>query len=50
MSFISKILGNNDEEFKEVRIDREVLESVIYYSKKAYPNETFEDYYVVFLK
>ena len=39
MSFISKILGNNDEEFKEVRIDSEVLESVIYYSKKAYPNE-----------
>lgn len=39
MSFISKIFKNNDEEFKEVRIDREVLESVIYYSKKAYPNE-----------
>ena len=39
MSFISKIFGNNDEEFSEVRIDREVLESVIYYSKKAYPNE-----------
>lgn len=38
MSFISKIFGN-DEEFKEVRVDREVLESVIYYSKKAYPNE-----------
>ncbi|WP_405268247.1 Mov34/MPN/PAD-1 family protein [Methanobrevibacter sp.] len=39
MSFISKIFGNNDEEFAEVRIDRGVLESVIYYSKKAYPNE-----------
>ena len=39
MSFISKIFSNNDEEFSEVRIDREVLESVIYYSKKAYPNE-----------
>ena len=39
MSFISKILGNNDEEFNEVKVDREVLESVIYYSKKAYPNE-----------
>ena len=39
MSFISKLLGNNDEEFREVRVDREVLESVIYYSKKAYPNE-----------
>ena len=39
MSFISKILGNDDEEFREVRVDREVLESVIYYSKQAYPNE-----------
>ena len=39
MSFISKIFGNDDEEFNEVRVDREVLESVIYYSKKAYPNE-----------
>ena len=39
MSFISKIFGNNDEEFKEVRVDREVLESVIYYSKKAFPDE-----------
>ncbi len=39
MSFISKIFRNDDEEFNEVRVDREVLESVIYYSKKAYPNE-----------
>lgn len=39
MSFISKILGNKDDEFNEVRVDREVLESVIYYSKKSYPNE-----------
>ena len=39
MSFISKILGNKDDEFNEVRVDREVLESIIYYSKKAYPNE-----------
>lgn len=39
MSFISKLLGNDDEEFGEVRVDREVLDSVIYYSKKAYPNE-----------
>ena len=38
MSFISKLFGS-DEEFKEVRVDREVLESVIYYSKQAYPNE-----------
>lgn len=39
MSFISKIFGNDDEEFNEVRVDREVLESVIYYAKQAYPNE-----------
>ena len=39
MSFISKIFGNDEEEFNEVRVDREVLDSVIYYSKKAYPNE-----------
>ena len=39
MSFISKLFGNKDEEFGEVRVDRQVLESVIYYSKKAYPNE-----------
>ncbi len=39
MSFISKIFGNDSEEFNEVKVDREVLESVIYYSKQAYPNE-----------
>lgn len=40
MSFISKIFdSDNNKEFSEVRVDREVLESVIYYSKKAYPNE-----------
>lgn len=39
MSFISKIFGNDEEDFNEVRVDREVLESVIYYSKQAYPNE-----------
>ncbi|MCQ2970540.1 Proteasome lid subunit RPN8/RPN11, contains Jab1/MPN metalloenzyme (JAMM) motif [Methanobrevibacter gottschalkii] len=39
MSFISKLFGNNDDEFEEVRVDREVLNSVIYYSKQAYPNE-----------
>lgn len=38
MSFISKLF-RNDDEFREVRVDREVLESVIYYAKKAYPNE-----------
>ena len=38
MGFLSKIF-NNDEEFSEVRVDREVLDSVIYYAKKAYPME-----------
>lgn len=39
MSFISKIFKNDDGEFREVRVDIEVLESVIYYAKQAYPNE-----------
>lgn len=39
MGFLSKIFNNDDEEFNEVRIDREVLDSVIYYAKKSYPNE-----------
>lgn len=39
MSFLSKLFNNDDEEFNEVCVDREVLESVIYYSKQAYPNE-----------
>ena len=39
MSFISKIFNSDEEEFDEVCVDREVLDSVIYYSKKAYPNE-----------
>lgn len=38
MGFLSKIF-NNDEEFSEVRVDREVMDSVIYYAKKAYPME-----------
>ena len=38
MGFLSKIFSN-DEEFSEVRVDREVLDSVIYYAKKAYPME-----------
>lgn len=39
MSFISKIFGGNENNFNEVRIDREVLDSVIYYSNEAFPNE-----------
>ena len=44
MSFFSKIFSNNDDEFNEVRVDREVLDSVIHYAKKAYPNE-FLDFF-----
>ena len=39
MGFISKLFNTDSDEFKDVRVDREVLESVIYYAKKAYPNE-----------
>ena len=39
MSFIRKLFQNDEDEFEEVRVDREVLESVIYYAKQAYPNE-----------
>lgn len=39
MSFISKIFKNEADEFNQVRVDREVMESVIYYAKQAYPNE-----------
>ena len=39
MGFFSKIFSNDDDEFNEVKVDRHVLESVIYYSKKSYPNE-----------
>ena len=39
MGFISKLFNTYSDEFKEVRVDSEVLESVIYYAKKAYPNE-----------
>lgn len=39
MSFISKIFGSKDNSFDIVKIDREVLESVIYYSNEAFPNE-----------
>ena len=39
MSFLSKLFNTEDDEFREVRVDKEVLDSVIYYAKKAYPNE-----------
>lgn len=40
MSFLSKIFSSNDDvEFNEVCVDREVLDAVIYYSKQSYPNE-----------
>ncbi|MGN0093951.1 MAG: Mov34/MPN/PAD-1 family protein [Methanobrevibacter sp.] len=42
MGLISKILKSDDNDsntFNKVCVDREVLESVIYYAKKAYPHE-----------
>ncbi len=39
MSFFSKIFSSDENKFEEVRVDREVLESVIYYSTQAFPNE-----------
>ena len=39
MSFFSNLFKKNADEFNEVRVDREVLESVIEYAEKSYPNE-----------
>ena len=39
MSFLSKLFNDEKDEFDEVCVDREVLDSVIYYSKQSYPNE-----------
>lgn len=39
MGFFSKLFDSNKKEFKEVRIDQEVINSVIYYSNEALPNE-----------
>ena len=39
MGFFSKIFGNKPETFDNVKVDREVIDSMIYYSKEAYPRE-----------
>lgn len=39
MGFFSKIFESKDKEFNEVKIDQNVIDSVIYYSKEAYPHE-----------
>lgn len=39
MSFLSKIFSSKDNSFDEVKVDKGVLESVIYYSTQAFPNE-----------
>jgi proteasome lid subunit RPN8/RPN11 len=40
MGFFSKIFGNsNKKKFREVRVDKETLESFIYYASEAFPNE-----------
>lgn len=35
MGFLSKLFDTDSDEFREVRVDREVLESVIYYAKES---------------
>ncbi|MDL2246673.1 Mov34/MPN/PAD-1 family protein [Methanobrevibacter sp. OttesenSCG-928-K11] len=40
MGFFSKIFGDsNKKKFKEVRVDKETLESFLYYAREAFPNE-----------
>ncbi len=39
MSFISKIFHNKEKKFNKIKVDQEVLNSVIYYANQAYPNE-----------
>ncbi|MCQ2972770.1 MAG: Mov34/MPN/PAD-1 family protein [archaeon] len=39
MGFFSSIFNKEDNDFDQVKIDQEVIDSVIYYSKKSYPNE-----------
>lgn len=39
MGIFSKIFGNEPQNFDDVKVDREVIDSVIYYSKEAYPRE-----------
>ena len=41
MGFFSKIFGNKPETFDNVKVDREVIDSMIYYSKEAYPSFTW---------
>lgn len=37
--FISKVFDNNDNYFNKVYVDEDVIESVVFYSKKSFPNE-----------
>lgn len=39
MSFLSRIFSSDEEEYEEVCVDEEVLNAVIYFAKKSYPNE-----------
>lgn len=39
MGLFSKIFGSKDNSFNKICVDREVLESVVYYAKEAYPHE-----------
>ena len=39
MGLFSKIFGSKDNSFDKICVDKEVLESVVYYAKEAYPHE-----------
>lgn len=39
MGFFSKIFRNDNDKFEKVKVDREVIDSFLYYANKSYPNE-----------
>ncbi|WP_409199775.1 Mov34/MPN/PAD-1 family protein [Methanobrevibacter sp. DSM 116169] len=39
MGFFSKIFKNNNKKFNEVKVDREVIESFLFYANESYPRE-----------
>lgn len=39
MGFFSKLFSNDNESFNEVKVDREVMDSFLYYANKSFPHE-----------
>ncbi|MCC7553570.1 MAG: Mov34/MPN/PAD-1 family protein [Methanobacteriaceae archaeon] len=39
MGFFSKIFSSDNKKFNEVKVDKEVIESFLYYANKSFPNE-----------